>query len=50
MAEHTDEPRQEADEQIQESKRPRKPEPDAEPPETALEDVAIDDRFQSTDN
>lgn len=50
MAEQVNEPRQKADEQQAEDERRRTRETDPEPPETIREDVAEDDRFQSTDN
>ena len=50
MAEQTNEPRQKADEEHEEEERRRTHETDPEPPEAIREDVAEDDRFQSTDN
>jgi hypothetical protein len=50
MADETNEPRQKADEQQAEDERRRTRETDPEPPEAIREDVAEDDRFQSTDN
>ena len=50
MAEETKEPRQEAGEQQAEDERRRTRETDPESPEAVQEDVAEDDRFQSTDN
>jgi hypothetical protein len=50
MAEETNEPRQKADEQQAEDERRRTGETAPEPPEAIREDVAEDDRFQSTDN
>ena len=50
MAEQVNEPRQKADEQQAEDERRRTRETDPESPEAVQEDVAEDDRFQSTDN
>jgi hypothetical protein len=51
MAEETNEPRDKADEQQAEDERRRTRESDhPETPEQIREDVAEDDRFQSTDN
>jgi hypothetical protein len=49
MAEETDQPKQEADEKRDEQRRQTR-EADPESPEAIREDVAEDDRFQSTDN
>jgi len=50
MAEETNEPRQKAEEQQAEDEHRRTRETAPEPPEAIREDVAEDDRFQSTDN
>jgi hypothetical protein len=50
MAEETDEPREKADEQEADEERRRTRETDPEPLDAIREDVAEDDRFQSTDN
>jgi hypothetical protein len=50
MAEDTNEPKQKPDEQQTNEERKRTRESDPEPPEAIREDVAEDDRFQSTDN
>ena len=50
MAEQTDEPKQETKKQEAEERRPRTPDTAPEPSEALREDVAEDDRFQSTDN
>jgi hypothetical protein len=50
MAEHTNEPTQKPDDQQADEERRRTRESDPEPPEAIREDIAEDDRFQSTDN
>jgi hypothetical protein len=50
MAEDTNEPTQEPDDQQANEERRRTRESDPEPPAAIREDIAEDDRFQSTDN
>ena len=50
MPKESDEPKQKTDKQQPEIKRPPKTRTDAESPEAIPEDVAVEDRFQSTDN
>jgi hypothetical protein len=50
MAEQPHEPSEKADEQAPKMDRPSERKPEPEPSEPLVDDIEVEDRFQSTDN